>query len=123
MAHGAEVPRVERLGDIVMNLFFSHPVFRNLGGIIGVGVADIPVREFVGQVIDVARTSMGLTQTELTTMIGSHASNWNEWYHHLRRPLPTEGERTTWFINDIIFLRLEELVLAGPPPPPWPLRE
>ena len=123
MANNQRTNRLQYFGDIVMEIYLQHPIFSDRGGIIGNGDNDIAVRAFVAQVLEVAKERMNMTQTELADMIGSHVSNWNEWYRQRRRPLPTEGNRTIWFINEIIFIRLEKMVLDGPPPPPWPLRE
>ncbi|CAF3418518.1 unnamed protein product [Rotaria socialis] len=123
MENEQRAERLERLGDIVMEVYQNHPAYVDVGGIIGFGDNDIQLHEILATVLEEGGRKMRLTQRELANMAGSHASNWNEWYHRQRRPLPSEGNRTLWFINQIIILRLEGLVLAGPPPPPWPLRD
>jgi hypothetical protein len=126
MENNQRANRLELLGDIVMHLLLHDPAFADSGDVIGDGENEIDVHDFVTRLLDVAGRQMNMTQTEFAGMIGSHVSNWNKWYRQNRqnrRLRPTEGDRTTWFINEIIRVRSRNAVRNGPPRLLWPLRE
>lgn len=114
---------LERLSNIVMEIFLHDPAVNGRGYIIGNGVNEIDVRAFTEQVLTVAGREMGLKQCELAELIGSYASNWNAWYRQRGSNRPIEGRCTTWLFNEIILKRSEKTVANGRPSPTWPLRE
>ena len=115
--------RLKQFCDIVMDIYLHDPAFTDRGYIIGEGVNQIDVRQFVARVLDRAGKEMNVTQKELAAMIGSYASNWNAWLHENSPRRPIEGETTTWLLNEIIRSRSERTVREGLPPTPWPLRD
>ena len=64
-------PRFQDLCKIVMDLLLHDPAFEDKGDVIGEGVNEISARDFVSKVLEIARTKMRMTLSELSDLIGS----------------------------------------------------